>query len=107
MSGFELIEVDPRKLRPHPRHVRTTTDGLEDLAASVKERGILQPPVVSALEGKDGEYQIHFGHRRTAAAVKAKLEKIPVFRIPADGVAGDLVDMLTENVHRRELTIAE
>lgn len=107
MSGFELIEVDPRKLRPHPHHVRTTTDAPDDLVASVKERGILQPPVVSAVEGKAGEYQIHFGHRRTAAAVKAKLQKIPVFRIPADGVAGDLVDMLTENVHRRELSVAE
>lgn len=103
-NAVVLLEVDPKGLASHPANIRKAEGDLTDLTASIRELGVLQPIVVSALD--DG-YKIHFGHRRTAASIKAELRAVPIVVIPEGSTAGDVFGMLAENVHRKNLTPAE
>lgn len=103
-TSVVLLELDPRDLAEHPANLRKAKGDLAGLTASIDQRGVLQPIVVSKLD--DG-WRIHFGHRRTAAAIAAGLDRVPVVQIPGDGSDGDVIDMLAENLHRKDLTVAE
>jgi ParB family transcriptional regulator, chromosome partitioning protein len=61
---------------------------LEELAADVQQRGILQPLVVHPADG-DGRHLIHFGAKRLRAAIRAGLHELPVVvrDLPADRYA--------------------
>ncbi|MEO6115984.1 MAG: ParB/RepB/Spo0J family partition protein [Pseudolysinimonas sp.] len=77
-----------------------------DLVASVKANGILQPPTVTPVD--DGNYEVVIGHRRANAAALAgqkDLEAIVVDAAMAEDVR--LIDQLTENDQRLQLTDAE
>jgi ParB family chromosome partitioning protein len=77
-----------------------------DLIASVKANGILQPPTVTPVD--DGNYEIVIGHRRANAAALAgqkDLEAIVVDAAMAEDVR--LIDQLTENDQRLQITDAE
>ena len=67
-------------LRPNPRNPRKRFDDseLDELAASIKERGIIQPIVVRAITGVADAYEIIAGERRWRAAQRAGLHEIPV-----------------------------
>ena len=70
-------EININLIDPNPRQPRTVfdQDALQELVASIKEIGILQPPVVR----KSGErYQLIMGERRLRAAKLAGLRTIPV-----------------------------
>ncbi len=102
-TGFEMVSVD--EISPNPAQPRTRFDDetLEELAASLKEVGVLQPIVVT--RGESG-YVLIAGERRWRAARRAGLRVIPaVLR----GSAGDstLVEALVENVQRQDLTPLE
>ncbi|HKU79899.1 MAG TPA: ParB/RepB/Spo0J family partition protein, partial [Rhodanobacteraceae bacterium] len=79
-----------------PRH-RFDEAALDELAASIKSQGLIQPIVVRAL-GRD-QYELIAGERRWRAAKKAGLEEIPavVRDIPAQSV---LAVALIENIQR-------
>lgn len=102
-TGFEMVSVD--EISPNPAQPRSRFDdeALEELAASLKEVGVLQPIVVT--RGESG-YVLIAGERRWRAARRAGLRVIPaVLR----GSAGDstLVEALVENVQRQDLTPLE
>lgn len=102
-TGFEMVSVD--EISPNPAQPRTRFDDetLEELTASLKEVGVLQPIVVT--RGESG-YVLIAGERRWRAARRAGLRVIPaVLR----GSAGDstLVEALVENVQRQDLTPLE
>ena len=102
-TGFEMVSVD--EISPNPAQPRSRFDDetLEELAASLKEVGVLQPIVVT--RGESG-YVLIAGERRWRAARRAGLHVIPaVLR----GSAGDstLVEALVENVQRQDLTPLE
>ena len=99
-------EIDINLIQPNSRQPRTVfdQDQLNELAASIKEVGILQPPVVRTLPG--GKYELIMGERRLRAAKLAGLTKIPVIiRETNDNEL--LREALIENIHRSALNPLE
>ncbi len=99
-----LIEI--KDISPNPRQPRTYFDpvALEELIASIKEIGILQPPVVR--QTKPGKYELIMGERRFRAAKAAGLTSIPVIiRQTPDNEL--LREALIENIHRSQLNAIE
>ena len=99
-------EVAISSISPNPRQPRTVfdEDALNELIASVKEIGILQPPVVRRV-GND-RYELIMGERRFRAAKAAGLTKIPVIiRQTPDNEL--LREALIENIHRSQLNPLE
>lgn len=93
-------------ISPNPRQPRKNFDpvALEELIASIKEIGILQPPVVR--ETKPGSYELIMGERRFRAAKAAGLTSIPVIiRQTPDNEL--LREALIENIHRSQLNALE
>lgn len=98
--------VDIKDISPNPRQPRTHFDpvALDELIASIKEIGILQPPVVR--QTKPGKYELIMGERRFRAAKAAGLTSIPVIiRQTADNEL--LREALIENIHRSPLNAIE
>lgn len=100
IRGLAMIRLD--ELHPSPANPRQRMTDLDELAASIVEVGLIQPLVVQKIPGQDG-FQIIAGHRRHAAARKARLEKVPcVVRhdmLPDE----ELLAMLVENGQRADL----
>jgi ParB family transcriptional regulator, chromosome partitioning protein len=99
-------EVAISSISPNPRQPRTVFDeeALNELIASIKEIGILQPPVVRRV-GSD-RYELIMGERRFRAAKAAGLTKIPVIiRQTPDNEL--LREALIENIHRSQLNPLE
>jgi ParB family chromosome partitioning protein len=93
-------------VRPNPRNPRKlfSEAELEDLSASIRERGIIQPIVVRS-RGQD-VYEIIAGERRWRAAQRAGLHEVPIVVIDAsDGEALELA--IIENVQRSDLNPLE
>src|SRR5260221_11246307 len=70
-------------LRPNPRNPRRDFSGaqLDELASSIKERGIIQPIAVRPARGASDAYEIIAGERRWPASVRARVHDVPlVFR---------------------------
>ena len=96
----------PASISPNPRQPRTVfdEDALNELIASIKEIGILQPPVVRKVS--EGRYELVMGERRFRAAKAAGLTSIPVIiRQTPDNEL--LREALIENIHRSQLNPLE
>jgi ParB family transcriptional regulator, chromosome partitioning protein len=95
-------------LRPNarnPRRIFSDTE-LDELAASLRERGIIQPIVARAVRGTSDAFEIIAGERRWRAAQRAGLHEVPVVIIEAtDGEALQLA--IVENVQRADLNPLE
>ena len=99
-------EVDINLISPNPKQPRTVfdEDQLNELAASIKEVGLLQPPVVRSIG--NGKYQLIMGERRYRASKLAGLKSIPVIiRQTPDNQL--LREALVENIHRSQLNPLE
>jgi ParB family chromosome partitioning protein len=99
-------EVAISAISPNPRQPRTHFDpvALEELIASIKEIGILQPPVVR--QTTPGKYELIMGERRFRAAKASGLKTIPVIiRQTPDNEL--LREALIENIHRSQLNALE
>ena len=101
VSDAAVVEVPLDHIRPNPYQPRRHMDdaGLQELAASIREHGILQPVLVT--ETLDG-YQLIAGERRVRASRLAGLQRIPaLIRQLAD--RDQLEVALVENVQRADL----
>ena len=99
-------EVDINSILPNPRQPRTIfdEDALTELSASIREVGVLQPPVVRSIG--DGKYELIMGERRLRASKLAGLKSIPVIiRQTKDEEL--LREALLENLHRSQLNALE
>jgi ParB family chromosome partitioning protein len=95
-------------LRPNPRNPRRNFPEaeLEELASSIKERGVIQPVLARALRGRDDHFEIIAGERRWRAAQRAGVHDIPVLVIEAsDSQALEIA--IVENVQRSDLNALE
>jgi len=95
-------------LRPNPRNPRRAFDSadLDDLAASVREKGVVQPILVRPMADAINTYEIIAGERRWRAAQKAGLHEVPVVVHEAsDKEALELA--IIENVQRTDLNPLE
>lgn len=93
---------------PNPDQPRRSfdKDALEDLAASIREKGIIQPLIVRPRPGKGGEYEIVAGERRWRAAQMAKLHQVPVI-IREFNDTEVLEIAIIENIQRADLNPVE
>jgi ParB family chromosome partitioning protein len=95
-------------LRPNPRNPRRAFSETElaELAASVQERGIIQPILVRAVRNAIDSYEIIAGERRWRAAQRAGLHDVPVIVIEATD-RQSLEYAIIENVQRADLNAIE
>lgn len=100
--------VPIEKIQPNPEQPRRTfsQEHLDDLAASIKEKGVIQPLIVRPRPGVDGEYEIVAGERRWRASQVAKLHQLPVIvREYNDTEALEVA--IIENIQRADLNAIE
>lgn len=103
-SVINEIEID--RIVPNPSQPRRTFDqeGLEELAASIRELGIVQP--LSLRLSDDGQYQIIAGERRWRASKLAGLLTVPAYvRTASDSEVTEMA--LIENIQREDLNAIE
>ncbi|GGG32143.1 ParB/RepB/Spo0J family partition protein [Chelatococcus composti] len=95
-------------LRPNPRNPRKVFDdeALEELASSIRERGLIQPIIVRAVPNLLDVYEIIAGERRWRGAQRAGLHEVPVVVIEADDRLA-LEIAIIENVQRTDLNPIE
>jgi ParB family chromosome partitioning protein len=103
-SAFRLIPVTqiiPNQDQPRKEF---SQEAIQELAASIKEKGILQPVLVKKL--KDDQYMLICGERRFRAAKVCGLTEVPV--IVKDVASQDLLEWaLIENIQRQDLNALE
>jgi ParB family transcriptional regulator, chromosome partitioning protein len=95
-------------LRPNPRNPRKrfADSELDELAGSIKERGVIQPVLVRAIPRVADAYEIIAGERRWRAAQRAGLHEIPIIVVEA-GDREALEIAIIENVQRADLNALE
>ena len=104
-----LVEILPiASIKPHPDQPRRffDNDALDELAASIKQRGVIQPVIVRPAPDKAGHYQLVAGERRWRAAQRARLHEIPALVRELDE-RDTLTLALIENIQREDLTPIE
>lgn len=101
---MQLLYLDPRQLEVDPDGVREEPGDVSGLAATIAERGLLQPLGVVNLGG--GRYRVVYGGRRRAAAEQLGLERVPCIVLDEDD-PDLLLRQLIENVQRQDLNDLE
>jgi ParB family chromosome partitioning protein len=99
--AIELIRRNPDQPR---RHFDETE--LEELADSIRQRGVISPILVRPAPGAPGEYQIVAGERRWRAAQRANLHTVPAIVRPLDDEEVAEISII-ENVQRADLNPLE
>jgi ParB family chromosome partitioning protein len=95
-------------LRPNPRNPRRRFDDaeLDELSASIRAKGILQPILVRTVTGTPDAYEIIAGERRWRAAQRAGLHDVPVLLLEINDKEA-LEIAIIENVQRADLNPLE
>jgi ParB family transcriptional regulator, chromosome partitioning protein len=104
-SGRHIGSMLPLALiEPNDEHPRTTLGNIEELAASIREKGVLEPILVRSVGPNN--YQIISGERRYRAAMLAGLDEIPAIELDVDDK--EMLEIaLIENIQRKDLTAFE
>ena len=99
-------EIEISRIEPNPYQPRTefNQEALEELAASIKLLGLIQPITLRPLA--DGRYQIISGERRFRASQLAGLERVPAYIRKTDD-QGMLEMAIVENIQREDLDAIE
>ena len=95
-------------LKPNPRNPRRSFSDadLEELAASIKQRGVIQPVLVRPIADSNDAYEIIAGERRWRAAQRAGLHEIPI--VPVEATDAQALELaIIENVQRTDLNALE
>ena len=100
MPDIELKKIQPNRLNPR---LEFTKAGLDELADSIKQVGLLEPIIVRPI---GDQYEVVVGERRYRASQQAGLDKVPV--IIRDCTDDEVMGMnLIENVQREDLSVVE
>jgi len=94
-----LIDID--RIEPNPHQPRKHFGDLSEMVASIKEKGVLEPILVRAIDG--GRFEIIAGERRYQASKLAGLRHVPSIEVDVDN-RGMLEISLIENLQRKDLT---
>jgi len=101
-SGRHIGSMLPLQfIEPNAEQPRTQLGNIEELAASVREKGVLEPILVRNIG--PNRYQIISGERRYRAATMAGLDEIPAIELDVDD-REQLEIALIENIQRKDLT---
>ena len=101
-----IQEIELSKLKIHPKNVRKSYRGIDELAESIKVKGILQNLTVVPDPDEEGTYFVVIGNRRLTAARKAGIKTAPCF-VTEMSEKDQASAMLMENMQRDDLTIYE
>lgn len=106
-TTFEA-ELPIGKIHAHPKNPRRDAVADDDMVASIREAGVVEPVIVAPHPDHDGDYWLLAGHRRLDGATKAKRPSVPAV-IRTDLVTeGQQIEMMViENGHREDLTPIE
>lgn len=111
MTTMKITEYDVSSVFANPHNVRDnlgSPEGVDELADSIRRYGLMQPIVVTSHPTREGDFMLIAGHRRLAAAKKAGLLTIPgIFTDRFEGDGEQIAAMLTENLHREQITAVE
>ncbi len=103
-SGVDMVDMNLIKANPNQPRKHFDEDALNELAASIRLHGVIQPIVIN--DNEDGTYLIIAGERRFRAARKAGLEKIPaVIKKYSDKQIKEIA--IIENLQREDLNPIE
>jgi len=103
LYGPRIRMISIKKIDPSPNQARTELGDIEELMASIKEKGILQPIIVRE---KNNRYEIIAGERRCIAAKNVGLKDIPCIEMNvSDNEAMEIA--LIENLQRKDLGVFE
>ena len=105
-AGVRMAPIESLKANPDQPRKTFNKDDLDELAASIRDKGVLQPILVRTQPGEDGVWQIIAGERRWRAAQQARLTQVPVIVHEMDDVAV-LEVAIIENVQRSDLNPLE
>jgi ParB family chromosome partitioning protein len=94
-----LLDID--RIEPNPHQPRKNFGDLSEMVASIKEKGVLEPILVRAVDG--GRFEIIAGERRYQASKIAGLRHVPAIEVDVDN-RGMLEISLIENLQRKDLT---
>jgi len=101
-SGRHIGSMIPIEfIEPNAEQPRTNLGNIEELASSIREKGVLEPILVRA--AGPNRYQIISGERRYRAATLAGLDEIPAIELDVDDKE-QLEIALIENIQRKDLT---
>ena len=105
-AGVQRVPIE--SLKPNPDQPRKTfrQEDLEELTASIRDKGVLQPILVRTQPGEDGVWQIIAGERRWRASQAARLTEVPIVVHEMDDVEVFEV-AIVENVQRADLNPLE
>ena len=97
-GAVPLTQIIPNRNQPRQEF---NPEQMEELTASIKENGILQPLTVRELE--NGDFELIAGERRLRAAKDAGLETVPVYILSVDADVEMMEYALVENIQRVDL----
>ena len=105
-AGVQRVPIE--SLKPNPDQPRKTfrQEDLEELTASIRDKGVLQPILVRSQPGEDGVWQIIAGERRWRASQAARLTEVPVI-VNEMGDVEVFEVAIVENVQRADLNPLE
>ena len=102
-NKISISSIVKNKFQPRKRFDK---DSLDELANSIRERGIIQPIIVRKSSDENGKYEIVAGERRWQAAQSAWLHVVPIVEVEADDLKS-LEFAIVENVQRSDLNPIE
>lgn len=104
IDSISDINIDQIETNPYQPRSKFDEEGLNELASSIKELGIIQPITVRKLA--EGKFQLITGERRYRASIIAGLKKMPAYFRTADDQA--MLELaLVENIQREDLDSVE
>jgi len=104
--GQRRVPIGFLRANPKNPRLRFGEQDLEDLSASIREKGVIQPILVRAVSGAFDSYEIIAGERRWRAAQRAGLHDVPVTVVEASD-RESLELAIIENVQREDLNAIE
>jgi len=105
-TGVRAVPIESLKPNPDQPRKQFSAENLEELTASIRDKGVLQPILVRPQPGEDGMWQIIAGERRWRAAQAARLKAVPIIERAMDDVEVMEVAII-ENVQRADLNPVE
>ena len=102
-NKISISSIIPNKYQPRKNFDKNS---LEELTASIRERGIIQPIIVRASEDSNDKYELIAGERRWQAAQNAGLHEVPAVILNIDNLKS-LEFAIVENVQRKDLNPIE
>jgi ParB family chromosome partitioning protein len=102
-AGPKIRMISIEKIDPNPNQPRSELGSIDDLRASIKEKGVLEPILVRP---KEGRYEIIAGERRFRASREIGLEELPCIEMHVEDNEAMEISLI-ENLQRKDLDVFE